>query len=186
MSRVGAKPSKAELAKMKEQGQATGTEKKDAKPSTDKMAATAELSAQDSKFIQEAAMSGMKEVERSKMALKMAKSPGVKKVAEMMVAEHTKANNELMGLAKAKGVKLEKPAKMNKMSADNFDSVYLTAMMSDHQAAIALFETEAKKGKDAQTKAWAKKMLPALKQHLQMIKKEQGSVTKASRQRSSN
>ncbi|MEO5721705.1 MAG: DUF4142 domain-containing protein [Chthoniobacterales bacterium] len=169
MAPVGAKPSKAELAKME-------AEKASAKPAAGAAKTSAKLDGQDSAFIMEAAKGGMMEVEMSKMAAKMAKSPEVQKLAKMMVAEHSQANSELMGLAKAKGVKLPAPAKMAKMSTDNFDSVYLTDMMKDHQKTIALFEKQAKNGKDADTKNWANKMLPALKKHLQAIKKAQGSM----------
>ena len=124
----------------------------------------------------EAAKSGMMEVEMGKMAAKMGQSPEVQKIGKMIAAEHSKANNELMGLAKAKGVKLEPARKPANMSKDNFDSAYLTATMKAHQQDIAAFEREAKNGKDADTKGWAKKMLPALKQHLQAIKKAQGSM----------
>jgi putative membrane protein len=71
------------------------------------------LSDKDKAFMKEAAKGGMMEVEMGKTAQQKGKSPEVKKIGSTMVADHTKANNELMGIAKKKGVDLskEKPAK---------------------------------------------------------------------------
>ena len=41
-------------------------------------------------------------------------------------------------------------------------------MVADHKATIALFEQEAKSGKDAELKAFASKTLPDLQGHLKM------------------
>ena len=68
---------------------------------------------------------------------------------------------------------------MAKMSDANFDSAYLTEMAKDHQAMIAAFEKEAKSGADPDAKAWAKKMLPALKSHLKAAQAAQKKMPKA-------
>ena len=44
-------------------------------------------------------------------------------------------------------------------------------MADNHKQAIALFMGEADDGADAAVKAYAKKMLPALQQHLEMAQK---------------
>lgn len=62
--------------------------------------------------------------------------------------------------------------KMEKMSGDNFDKDYLTAMKTEHEKDIAAFEKEANdsgSGEDADLKAWAQKTLPTLKEHLSMV-----------------
>ena len=46
--------------------------------------------------------------------------------------------------------------------------MFKTQMVADHKATIALFETEAKSGGDADLKAFAAKTLPALQEHLKM------------------
>ncbi|MEJ7711703.1 MAG: DUF4142 domain-containing protein [Pyrinomonadaceae bacterium] len=58
----------------------------------------------DRKFIMEATMGGMKEVESGRVAATKATNPEVKKFAEMMVDEHSKVNDELKTLAASKGV----------------------------------------------------------------------------------
>ena len=85
----------------------------------------------------------------------------------------TKANDELKGLAAKKNVTL--PAsldakhkalqqKLEKQKGAAFDSAYMEEMVKDHQQAVALFQREAKSGKDPDTKAWAEKTLPTLQE----------------------
>jgi len=143
-------------------------------------AKAAELDSKDKDFMMEAAKGGAMEVEMGKMAEQQGKSAEVKNVGKTMVADHTKANNELMALAKKKGVTLETSHKMEKMGDSNFDHEYLEGMVKDHDKDIAAFEKEAKDGKDADVKGWAGKTLPTLKKHLQLVKDAQGKVEKKS------
>ena len=175
MAPTGVKPSKAELAKMEaEKAGKTAT-----KPAAGKSAAMAKMDAQDSAFMMEAAKGNASEIAMGKMAEKKGKSAEVKNIGKMMVADHTAANSELMALAKTKGVKIDAKPAMAKMNDANFDSAYLAQMVTDHQKVIAAFEKEAKSGKDADAKGWAKKMLPALKKHLKMVQDAQKKMPKA-------
>ncbi|MEP6810296.1 MAG: DUF4142 domain-containing protein [Chthoniobacterales bacterium] len=137
------------------------------------------LSADDRTFIMDAAKGGMDEVQMGKMAEQKGKSADVKNIGKTMVTDHSKANNELMTLAKTKGVKVDSHAKMEKMSDANFDSAYLNEMVKDHEKDIADFEKEAKNGSDPEVKAWAKKTLPTLKKHLQMVQSAMKKMPKA-------
>jgi putative membrane protein len=58
------------------------------------------MSQKDVNFIQKAGGGGAQEVENGKMAQRQAKSAEVKSIAARMVADHTRANNELTALAK--------------------------------------------------------------------------------------
>lgn len=145
---------------------------------TDKSGAT-QLDSSDKDFMMEAAKGGMMEVDAGKMAEQKGKSDEVKKIGKTMVADHTKANNQLMALAKKKGVTLDTSHKMDKMDESNFDQAYLNQMVKDHEKTISLFEKEAKDGKDAETKSWANKTLPTLKKHLKMVQDAQGKMKKS-------
>ena len=57
-------------------------------------------------FMMRAAEGGMAEVEAGKMAAAKAQNPEVKQFGQQMVAEHTRANNELKTLAGKKNVTL--------------------------------------------------------------------------------
>jgi putative membrane protein len=145
--------------------------------SASKSPAQAALSDKDKSFMKEAAKGGMMEVDMGKMAQQKGKSAEVKKIGGMMVADHTKANNELMGIAKKKGVDLskEKP-KSHSMGDANFDKDYLDMMVKDHQKDLSAFQAEAKNGSDADVKAFASKTSAVIKKHLDTVKSAQGKL----------
>jgi putative membrane protein len=129
----------------------------------------------DATFMKNAAAAGMAEVEVGRMAADKATSADLKSFAQMLVDDHSKANDELKGLAGQKSVTLPaepKPAqkaerdRLGKMSGAAFDRAYADAMVRDHRQAVALFDRESRYGKDADAKAWAAKTLPTLKAHL--------------------
>lgn len=130
----------------------------------------------DKDFMMEAGKGGMDEVAMGKMAEKQGQSSEVKDFGKRMVTDHSKANKELMALAKKKGVTLDTSSKPEKMSDSDFDKSYMDEMVKDHEKDVAAFEKEAKNGQDADVKAWAKQTLPTLKSHLKMAKEVQKKV----------
>lgn len=131
------------------------------------------LSAGDKKFVKKAYKGGLEEIENGKMAKEKAKNDATKEVADRMVTDHTKANEELAGIAREESLDLSKlRAKPMKTGGDDFDKEYLTALKKDHEKDIAEFEKEANDSattEDSDVKAFAKKTLPTLKEHLQMV-----------------
>ena len=141
----------------------------------------------DRTFVMKAAQGGMAEVEAGKVAQQKAQHDAVKQYAQRMVADHSKANEELMSLAKSKKVdvpgSLDKQHqahmdKMNKLSGPSFDRDYMKHMVDDHKKTIADFEKQAKNGKDADVKKWADSKLPTLREHLKLAQDTQSQVTK--------
>jgi putative membrane protein len=154
------------------QGQSQGHDmsKMDHKGST-------QLSSQDEKFIKEAAVGGMEEVELGRLATQKAASADVKNFGQRMVDDHSKANDQLKSIASQKGVTLPTtlPAdkrqdldKMSKLSGAAFDKMYMTHMVKDHKKDVAEFEKEASKASDSSLKSFAQNTLPTLREHLQM------------------
>jgi putative membrane protein len=134
-------------------------------------AATVSLSEKDKKFIQAAADSGVSEVADGKLAASRGQSAEVKKIGARMVADHSKANNQLVELAKKKGLGIDtSKGKARAFNMEKLDGQYLASMEKDHETDIKLFEKEASSGDDADLKAWAAKTLPTLKAHLAMVK----------------
>ena len=114
------------------------------------------LSEKDKNFILKAASGGQQEVENGKMAEKKAQGSPAKMVAERMVTDHTRANKELVALAKQKGLGVTTDnIRAQNMSGSNFDKQYLSMLEMDHKKDIADFEKEAKSGDDPEVKAWA-------------------------------
>src|SRR5205807_92955 len=70
-----------------------------------KMQSTSSNVDKDSKeFVLKAAGGGMMEVEAGKIAQQKAKNQRVKDFGSMMVTDHTKANDELKGIASSKNI----------------------------------------------------------------------------------
>lgn len=132
----------------------------------------------DSKFAVDAANGGMAEVALSKLAQTKATNAKAKEFANMMVTDHTKANDELMALAKSKNITLpatvsddkQKTADdLSKKSGADFDKDYIDIMLDDHKKTVSMFEDESKNAKDPDIKAFVDKTLPTLKMHLQHV-----------------
>jgi putative membrane protein len=140
----------------------------------------------DADFAVDAADGGLLEVQTGTLALTKATSPEVKKFAQMMVDDHTKANNELKGLAGQKGIALpdvmsEKCQKKyydldQKAKGEDFDKDYMDLMVSDHKDVVDKFEKEANNGEDAELKSWASGKLAALRHHLEEAQRVQDIV----------
>ena len=135
--------------------------------------AFAEVSKKDQDFLTKAAAGGMYEVEAGKLAQQKGMAPEVKSYGEMLVKDHSAANEELKGLAGTKGVALpaalltDKQARLDKIGrAKAFDKEFLKEVgLDDHKKDIALFEKASKGADDADVKAFATKTLPVLKAH---------------------
>ena len=139
--------------------------------------ATGGFNESETKFAKTAAEGGMAEVKLGELAKEKASSPEVKSFGEKMVADHTKANEDLKGVAEKKGVTLptelmgsEKATyeKMSKMSGPAFDKAYAADMVKDHKKDVAEFEAQSKSAKDSELKGFVDKTLPVLKEHLHM------------------
>lgn len=125
------------------------------------------LSARDKSFMMKAAKGGMTEVEWGKLAAQHAQNADVKKFGNRMVTDHSKANEELMGLAREEGVKLpnEKPTGKWKSDKD-----YMDMMVKDHEKDLSEFQAEAKDGADPDLKKFADKFSRMVKKHLDLAK----------------
>jgi putative membrane protein len=138
----------------------------------------------DLDFINEAATGGMAEVKFGQLAMERAASPEVRKFGEKMVHDHTLANKQLASLIKQKGLAM--PAKelspkerdvydrLSKLRGAAFDRAYIKDMVQDHKQDVALFESVANRGKDADVRAFAMKTLPTLREHLEQAEKLAG------------
>ena len=148
-------------------------------------AAADKPSADDVKFLKEAASGGMLEVKLGELASKRAHIPAVRKFGDRMVSDHSKANKQLMDLADRKGLKI--PKELNKKDQDmmnrlkdlkdnEFDVVYMKEMVKDHENDVKEFADEAKKASDPDVRDFAAKTLPTLKEHLEMARETAAKV----------
>lgn len=137
------------------------------------------MNEQDHKFIMDAAMGGMMEVELGRVAAQRGTSDAIKQFGQRMVDDHSKANEELMSLAASKGMTLptalddkqqKDVAKLSAMSGAEFDRAYAKMMLKDHEKDVKEFERQNTKSGDPELRAFVTKTLPTLQEHLQMVK----------------
>ena len=137
----------------------------------------------DAEFVTKAASGGLFEVKSSELAKDQGQSAEVKKFAEQMIADHSKANKELIAAAKKAGI--EVPTKLTEEHAklldtvkgakgSGFDQAYMKAQKTAHEEAVALFEAASKSVKNEDLKAFATKTLPVIKEHLDHAKHHGG------------
>ncbi|HVZ35691.1 MAG TPA: DUF4142 domain-containing protein, partial [Polyangiaceae bacterium] len=146
------------------------------KPTTAQLKMASQDGAVPATFVKKAALDGMTEVELGKIAASKAQDEKVKQFASRMVADHTKANEELASIAKKKGMKMPTSLDaehqtmvqgLNAKSGAAFDKAYSEHMDADHAKAVAMFQG-AVTGSDPDLAAFAKKTLPTLQEHKQM------------------
>ena len=161
----------------KDSTEAINNEAIDATASSDSMARAQKEDVDD---VIEVASGGMMEVELGKIALQKATSSKVKQFAQMMIDDHTKANEELKMLASSKNIVLpttliDKHQKtVNDVSDEtgkNFDKKYMDTMVEDHKKDVDKFKKIADKANDADIKAFAAKTLPTLMHHREEAEK---------------
>ena len=134
-------------------------------------------------FVKKAAQGGLTEVALSRAAASKSQDATIRQFANRMVEDHAKANDELTGIAKNKGIPVpdaldaEHQAivqQMNNKSGADFDRAYAKQMELDHAKTVALFEG-ASRSSDTDLAAFARKTLPTLQQHKQMADKLPGA-----------
>jgi putative membrane protein len=134
-----------------------------------------DLNTQDRKFLQQAATGGTMDLRLGQMGLDYGSSARVKMLAQMLVDDHTKANDELNDIANRKGVTLaaedrEVPNGLPGLTGAAFDKEFLRMTLKDHQREIKEFEKEVSSGSDPELKTWANKMLSILHTHFEAAK----------------
>ena len=143
------------------------------------------LSLEDAAFANKAAAGGIAAVEMGKLAQQISKTAEVKKLAERIVAERGKANEELKALSAAKGnplpvspsrVAMIEMEKVVKLTGAKFDQEYLEDVVEDHKKDVKEFEKQSKAGKDPDLTKWAAEKLPMVKEHLRLAEAAQAKA----------
>jgi putative membrane protein len=143
----------------------------------------------DAMFMRHAAAASLAEIQAGRIALDKSSSAQVKQLAQRIIDDHTKANEQLTSIAGRKQVTLptepmpmqkQEAARLQSLSGNSFDQAYARAMVQDHRDAIKMFGMESHSGMDSDLKQFASMTLPALKQHLQMAEQIAGNGGDAS------
>jgi len=140
-------------------------------------------------FVEEASAKGIAEIETGKLALEKSSNNEVRKFAQKMIDDHTKANEELAKIAAEKNLEVADNAELlNRIKTTllkarsdvSFDVSYAQNQVTAHEQTIELFERAARIS-DPELKAFAQKTLPKLQDHLNDARKLAVDTEKAYR-----
>ena len=129
-------------------------------------------------FMNDAAEAGMAEVEIAKLAKDRTQNPRVKNFAEMMIKDHSDANNKLQTIARDKSVTLPSTLgkhqdhleDLSKKNGAEFDKAYMKMMVNGHEDVVKEFEKCSQNGTDPDVKTFAAQTLPTVRMHLDSAK----------------
>lgn len=143
------------------------------------------LSRADQRFVNEAIRDNEAEIALANLAKEKSSSDAVKRFADRLLADHTRANNELQSIANKLGhtpskklinMELRTVKKFQKMEPEKFDRAFVKHMVKDHENAIKLFRKESQDGQAPEVWQFATKTLPTLEQHLKMAQDLSGET----------
>ena len=138
-------------------------------------AANPNASAQDARFVLQASAGGMAEVMMGHIAMERGQTTSERGFGKLLVTDHTQANAQLMGIAQTLMLKpapgpnaaqQAMSARLQRTSADQFDTRFNQGMIQAHLRTIALFKMEARAGQSPQLRQFAAMTLPVLYKHL--------------------
>ena len=138
----------------------------------------------DSIFIQRVSSDGLLQARLGQMAQKKGSSPSVVEFGKRMVADYSKANEELKAAAQQAAfpapVLLREDQqtfdRFNRMGRSSFDKAYMAEAVRHHSEVVRLFQREAEGGRVQSLKQFASRMLPDMQQRQSLATQTAGSV----------
>jgi putative membrane protein len=131
----------------------------------------------DLAFVKQATESGYKEVSSAKEALPQLQQPELKRIAEMLVNDHTGANARLLRIAEAKHWPVPAPLVSGPppsgTASSDFDAKWTADMIAGHERSVALYRAQAQAGEDQDLRKYARETLPTIERHLAELKRLQ-------------
>jgi putative membrane protein len=131
----------------------------------------------DIAFVKQATEGGRKEINLARDALPQLKQPELKRIAEMLVSDHTGANARLSKLAETKGWPLPAPQQAapppSGTASSDFDDSWTAEMIAGHERSAALYRAQAQNGEDKELRNYARETLPTIERHLADLRRLQ-------------
>lgn len=143
------------------------------------------LTSGDSNFAIKAAQGGMAEVKLGQLAKDKASSQSVRDFGQKMIDDHTKANDDLKGVASKMGLTLPTSLsdkdqatydRLSKLSGAAFDKAYMRDMVADHRTDVSEFRRQSQSGTDVALKGFAARTLPTLEEHLKLAESTEANL----------
>jgi putative membrane protein len=130
-------------------------------------------------FLAQAGSANEWEIESSQLALQMSTNPGVRSLANVIIADHTAMGQQVAAAASSAGLPPPAPtllppqqAMLDQLrsagSGPAFDMAYQQAQISAHQQAIQLMQNYAAQGDVPALRTVASQAIPVMQKHLAM------------------
>ena len=133
----------------------------------------------DKKFLREATLDGMTEIELGKVAEEKATNPHLKEFAQRMVEEYTADHNVMIRIASDESVVLPKTIdskhkarveRLSRLSGKDFDRAYIQDEMKQRHQDVKEYTNASQGGNDPNLKNYATSTLASLEDHLNALK----------------
>lgn len=139
------------------------------------------LPAPDRTFVLEAMQGNTDEIRLGQLAAGKATNPDVRKFAQRMVNDHSKARDRLMSIPGVKQSSLPTDAmtseatalenRLRRLSGRQFDEAYMQAMVADHTKDLRTFDRATRNITDPELKQWAAATMDTMREHLQQARR---------------
>ncbi len=127
-------------------------------------------------YVAQAANSDMYEIQAGELATKNGQSQQVKDFGQMMVTDHTKSSQDMAALVSRANLGAQPPARLDDehqamidrlkaAKGEDFDREYMNQQMMAHRKALALHQSYAQSGDNAELKGFAAKVVPVVQKH---------------------
>jgi len=138
----------------------------------------------DTSFLAKNILDNRKEIQLAKLGQEKGTDPATKKVAAVMISDHTALLNDLEKLASAKSARSSKSDAADMPAPDfpngkEFDAAWAGQMLTMHDAKIAELERFLTLSKDPALKSVVLEALPKIKAHREMLSKIPGAKGKS-------
>ncbi len=133
----------------------------------------------DAGFYHQALAGGEMEVRLSQLAVTHSQNPQIRRLAQVMIRDHSDMNAELSAISRIGRVPASDEiaiAQLAGMSGPNFDQRYLSDLVAGHRNTITLFQEAARNARSETTRRLAADALPKLQGHLGAVQRTQQAI----------
>jgi putative membrane protein len=134
----------------------------------------------DKLYVVMAAIDNQSEIQLGQLAQQKAQNDDVKQIAQKMVQDHQKADQQLKEVAQKIGIQIPESLPMTKqqeltvfqsLNGKQFDQQYISHLRAAHAMCVSQTSDEAQLAQNEQVKQYASQQLPMLEEHSQRLEK---------------
>lgn len=150
-------------------------------------------SATDRDFIEAIAQGCIAEIDAARLATQRASKDAVRRFAEHVLDEHSRANARLKSLAADRKMilptvpnseRITERKRLEAQDATRFDAEYVSKQVKEHERTVQLLKEEIANGQDPDLLEFAKDTLSAVTRHLEVAKRLQNDLDSTAERKS--